>query len=57
MPVTFVERSRTVNDAVEQDLARASAGRRDFDDVVLRDGVLPLELLREQVERYGQRAH
>jgi len=30
---------------------------RDFHDVVLRDGVLPLELLREQVERYIQGVH
>ncbi|HXQ63781.1 MAG TPA: DUF885 domain-containing protein [Steroidobacteraceae bacterium] len=30
---------------------------RDFHDVVLRDGVLPLELLREQVEKYINGAH
>jgi len=30
---------------------------REFHDVVLRDGVLPLALLREQVERYIRQAH
>jgi uncharacterized protein (DUF885 family) len=30
---------------------------RDFHDVVLRGGVLPLELLHEQVEHYIQAAH